>query len=109
MHTNKVYVHACMHTYTLTHSFFPQPQIATAAQNWSEEQGSQSCTVWNQTTPNWQNHRKGRGDTLSTGKWFTLLFPGKSEVPDIISQKEFSDKVIDKKWIYLKTHSTDKE
>lgn len=35
--------------------------------------------------------------------------PGKSEVPDIISQKEFSDKVIDKKWIYLKTHSTDKE
>ena len=31
--------------------------------------------------------------------------PGKSEVPDIISQKEFSDKVIDKKWIYLKKNT----
>ena len=34
--------------------------------------------------------------------------PGKSEVPDIISQKEFSDKVIDKKWIYLKKNNSTK-
>ena len=34
--------------------------------------------------------------------------PGKSEVPDIISQKEFSDKVIDKKGIYLKKNNSTK-